>query len=76
MNFDFLKISYIIASIFFILSLKGLSAPNTAVRGNLLGIIGMFAAVVATFLDLDYFFFTNDCHFHWWINWNSYRKKS
>ena len=56
MNFDFLKISYIIASIFFILSLKGLSAPNTAVRGNLLGIIGMFAAVVATFLDLDYYF--------------------
>ena len=45
MNFDFLKISYIIASIFFILSLKGLSAPNTAVRGNLLGIIGMVAAV-------------------------------
>ena len=55
MNFDFLKISYVIASIFFILSLKGLSAPNTAVRGNLLGIIGMIAAVGATFLDLDYY---------------------
>ena len=55
MNFDFLKISYVIASIFFILSLKGLSAPNTAVRGNLLGIIGMVAAVGATFLDLDYY---------------------
>ena len=56
MNFDFEKIIlHYEASIFFILSLKGLSAPNTAVRGNLLGIIGMFAAVVATSLDLDYF---------------------
>src|SRR3954447_25069011 len=39
---------YLIASICFILALKGLSHPSTARRGNLLGIIGMAIAVVVT----------------------------
>ena len=39
---------YIIASIFFILSLGGLSHQMTAVRGNVFGILGMVLAVVGT----------------------------
>jgi len=39
---------YLVASICFILALKGLSHPSTARRGNLLGIVGMAIAVVVT----------------------------
>jgi NAD(P) transhydrogenase subunit beta len=39
---------YLVASICFILSLKGLSHPSTARRGNLLGIVGMAIAVLVT----------------------------
>jgi H+-translocating NAD(P) transhydrogenase subunit beta len=41
-------VSYIGATILFILSLGGLSHPETARRGNLFGIIGMTIAVLAT----------------------------
>ncbi|MBL8491487.1 MAG: NAD(P)(+) transhydrogenase (Re/Si-specific) subunit beta, partial [Rhodocyclaceae bacterium] len=41
-------VSYIGAIILFILSLGGLSNPETSRRGNLYGIIGMAIAVVAT----------------------------
>ena len=41
-------VSYIGATILFILSLGGLSNPETARRGNLFGIIGMAIAVCAT----------------------------
>ncbi len=41
-------VCYIGATILFILSLGGLSNPETARRGNLFGIIGMTIAVVAT----------------------------
>jgi len=43
-----LVISYIVASILFILSLGGLSNPESSRRGNWFGIIGMAIAVVAT----------------------------
>src|SRR5487761_2321604 len=39
---------YLVASICFILALKGLSHPSTARRGNILGIAGMAIAVVVT----------------------------
>jgi len=39
---------YIIAAVLFILSLGGLSNPETARRGNVYGVIGMFIAVAAT----------------------------
>jgi NAD(P) transhydrogenase subunit beta len=39
---------YLVASVLFILALKGLSHPETARRGNLFGMIGMFIAVVVT----------------------------
>jgi NAD(P) transhydrogenase subunit beta len=44
-----LVISYIVASVMFILSLGGLSNPESSRRGNWFGIIGMAIAVVATF---------------------------
>ena len=43
--------TYLIAAVLFILGLKGLGHPRTAVRGNLLGAIGMLLAVVVTLLD-------------------------
>lgn len=45
-----LEITYIIASILFILGLKMLSHPLTARRGNFLAAIGMIMAIVATIL--------------------------
>jgi NAD(P) transhydrogenase subunit beta len=45
-----LEITYIIASVFFILGLKMLSHPLTARRGNTLAAIGMGLAIVATIL--------------------------
>jgi NAD(P) transhydrogenase subunit beta len=39
---------YLVASVCFILALKGLSHPSTARRGNALGILGMAIAVVVT----------------------------
>ena len=46
-----LNLAYLAASILFILGLKGLSHPRTAVRANLLGALGMLVAIVATLLD-------------------------
>ena len=43
--------AYLLASVLFILAFKGLSHPRTAVRGNLLGAIGMLIAIAVTLLD-------------------------
>ena len=45
-----LEITYIIASVLFILGLKMLSHPLTARRGNTLAAIGMGMAIIATIL--------------------------
>jgi NAD(P) transhydrogenase subunit beta len=50
MSSSLATVSYIAATILFILSLGGLSNPETARRGNLYGIIGMAIAVLATVL--------------------------
>ncbi|MEE9238888.1 MAG: NAD(P)(+) transhydrogenase (Re/Si-specific) subunit beta, partial [Thermodesulfobacteriota bacterium] len=42
------NIAYLIAASLFIFGLKGLTHPRTAVRGNLLGALGMLLAVVIT----------------------------
>jgi len=47
MNEIFLSLAWIVASILFFNSLRGLSHPETARRGNGYGIVGMVLAVVA-----------------------------
>ncbi len=42
---------YLVASILFILALKGLSHPETSQRGNLLGMVGMAIAIGTTLLN-------------------------
>jgi NAD(P) transhydrogenase subunit beta len=46
-----INLAYLVASVLFIVGLKGLSHPRKAVRGNLTGAIGMLIAIVATILD-------------------------
>ncbi|MEX0829672.1 MAG: NAD(P)(+) transhydrogenase (Re/Si-specific) subunit beta [Nitrospirales bacterium] len=46
-----INIGYLFASVLFILGLKGLTHPRTAVRGNLLGAVGMLLAIVLTLTD-------------------------
>src|SRR4029450_5246994 len=41
-------IAYLVAAVLFILTLRGLSHPETSRQGNLYGMIGMAIAVVAT----------------------------
>ncbi|GAA3985474.1 Re/Si-specific NAD(P)(+) transhydrogenase subunit beta [Comamonas faecalis] len=48
MSPSLVSVAYLGAAILFILSLGGLSNPETARRGNLLGMIGMAIAVLAT----------------------------
>lgn len=44
-------IGYLIAAVAFIYSLKGLSAPGTARRGNIVGALGAIIALLVTFLS-------------------------
>ncbi len=53
MTTHFINFSYLVASILFIMGLKGLTHPRTAVRGNLMGAAAMFLAVSVTLLDRD-----------------------
>jgi NAD(P) transhydrogenase subunit beta len=46
-----INLAYVVASVLFILGLKGLTHPRTAVRGNVLGALGMFLAVLVTLAD-------------------------
>ncbi|MFO0941819.1 MAG: NAD(P)(+) transhydrogenase (Re/Si-specific) subunit beta [Pirellulales bacterium] len=46
-----LLLAYLAASLCFILGLKQMSHPRTAVRGNIISLIGMLAAIVAAVLD-------------------------
>ncbi len=43
--------AYLVAAVLFILSLRGLSSPETSRQGNLYGMIGMTIAVIATILN-------------------------
>ena len=46
-------LAYLASAILFILSLKGLTHPATARRGNLYGMIGMTIAIVATLMGTE-----------------------
>ncbi|WP_417851261.1 NAD(P)(+) transhydrogenase (Re/Si-specific) subunit beta [Thalassoglobus sp.] len=48
-----INLSYLVSAIFFILGLKGMTRPKTAVRGNLYGSLGMLIAVVTTLLAAE-----------------------
>ena len=48
MDENFSAIAYLIASIFFIMALRGLSSPETARNGNMFGITGMVIAISTT----------------------------
>ena len=47
------SLSYVVAAVLFILCLRGLSGPQTARRGLMLGEVGMLIAVVGTLLHRD-----------------------
>ena len=51
MSENLTAISYLISGIFFILALKGLSHPESARNGNIMGIIGMIIAVITTLFN-------------------------
>ena len=51
MHADVTGIAYLIAAICFIMALRGLSSPETARRGNAIGIAGMVIAVATTLAD-------------------------
>jgi len=44
---------YLIAGVLFVLGIKGLTRPSTAVRGNILSATGMLVAVVITLLNAE-----------------------
>ncbi len=45
---NIINLAYLLAAVLFIFGLKGMAHPRTAVRGNLMGAMGMFIAVVVT----------------------------
>jgi NAD(P) transhydrogenase subunit beta len=55
MDFEIIRnLAYLVAAVLFILGIKGLTHPRTAVRGNLLGALGMLLAAVATVVAQDF----------------------
>ncbi|WP_298445194.1 NAD(P)(+) transhydrogenase (Re/Si-specific) subunit beta [uncultured Ferrimonas sp.] len=51
MSTTLVYIAYLVAAVLFILGIKNLTKPRTAVKGNQLSSIGMLVAVVVTLLD-------------------------
>ncbi len=51
MSVTLVNLVYLLSACLFIIGLRGLSHPRTAVRGNMLGAVGMLLAVVVTLLD-------------------------
>ena len=48
MSMNIVTLLYLVASVFFIQALKGLSHPTTSLRGNLFGMVGMTIAILTT----------------------------
>src|SRR5678815_5469372 len=58
MQFYFIEFSYLLASIFFILGLKGLSHPESAKRGMHLAEFGMLMAIIGTLVHHEIITYT------------------
>lgn len=58
MNPHLVNLVYLIAGVLFILGIKGLTKPKTAVTGNRLSAVGMLIAVIVTLLDSSIVNFT------------------
>ena len=55
MDSSVINLTYLAASVLFILGIKGLTHPRTAVHGNLYGATGMLLAIIATLATRDVF---------------------
>ena len=53
MSENLTALAYLIASVLFIMALRGLSSPESARQGNIYGIIGMAIAIVTTVIRPD-----------------------
>ena len=53
MSTALIDLCYLISAVLFILGLKGMTRPRTAVRGNLIGSAAMLLAVIATLLNYN-----------------------
>ena len=53
MQEPYVNLAYVVVAALFVLGLKGLSHPRTAVRGNLMAATGMLIAVVVTLVDRE-----------------------
>ncbi len=51
MSANLTALAYLVASILFILALRGLSSPETSRQGNVYGMIGMAIAAITTIVD-------------------------
>jgi NAD(P) transhydrogenase subunit beta len=58
MQFYFIEFSYLLASIFFILELKGMSHPESAKRGMHLAEFGMLMAIIGTLMHHEIITYT------------------
>ena len=58
------RIAYLVSAVLFIMGLKQMARPRTAVRGNFLGAAGMLLAVLVTFRDV--FAHASNANL-WWI---------
>ena len=56
MTVDQIDLVYLIAAVLFVVGLKGLTKPRTAVRGNFLGALAMLIAVVVTLVSQKFDF--------------------
>ena len=53
MSANFTAIAYLVASVLFIMALRGLSSPESSRKGNLYGMTGMAIAIITTILSPD-----------------------
>ena len=56
MSSTIVNLSYLAAAVLFIMGLKGLTHPRSAVRGNMFGALGMFLATIVTLIGQGFDF--------------------